>query len=65
MDGDMSVERLAARIRGEYLEMPGLRLTLSQAQRLFGLDAALCSRVFDVLTRDGLLSQGADNHFGR
>jgi hypothetical protein len=27
------------RIRGEYLEMPGLCLTLAQAQRLWGLEA--------------------------
>jgi hypothetical protein len=30
---------LLRRVRAEYLEMPGLRLTAPQAQRLFGLDA--------------------------
>ena len=29
---------LRERVRGEYLEMPGLRLTLEQAARLFDLE---------------------------
>ena len=33
----------------EYLEMPGLRLTAAQAQRLWGIDAATCRQAFDVL----------------
>ena len=40
---------LLTRIRGEYLEMPGLRLTLDQAQRLFGADSTLCKTVLDAL----------------
>jgi hypothetical protein len=39
-------------IRAEYLEIPGLRLTKLQAQRLWGLDAvtagALLSALIDV-----------------
>lgn len=31
-------EDLIVRISAEYLEMPGLRLTLRQALRLWGLD---------------------------
>ena len=34
-----SFVELLHRIRAEYLEMPGLRLTAPQAQRLFGLDS--------------------------
>jgi hypothetical protein len=34
--------RLLQRIRGEFLEMPGMRLTLPQAQRLWGVDAGTC-----------------------
>jgi hypothetical protein len=37
------------RIYGEFLEMPGLRLTTEQAQRLWGLDAQTCRYVLDVL----------------
>jgi hypothetical protein len=35
-------ESLVARIRGEYREMPGLRLTFAQACRLWQLDAPTC-----------------------
>lgn len=37
------------RIRAEYLEMPGLRLTLDQAQRLWGVERALCQRLLCAL----------------
>jgi hypothetical protein len=37
------------RIRAEYLEMPGMRLTPVQVQRLSGVDAAICKRVLDDL----------------
>jgi hypothetical protein len=40
---------LLTRIRGEYLEMPGLRVTFEQAQRLFGVDGTLCKKVLDAL----------------
>ncbi len=36
-------------IRAEYLEMPGLQLTIRQAQRLWGLDAPTCAAMFDAL----------------
>jgi len=37
------------RVRGEFAEMPGLQLTLPQAQRLFGLDRTICEQVIDAL----------------
>jgi hypothetical protein len=37
------------RIRAEYLEMPGLHLTLDQMQRLFGVERTLCEQVIDAL----------------
>jgi hypothetical protein len=40
---------LLTRIRAEYLEMPGLRLTREQAQRLCGAERLLCQRVLDML----------------
>ena len=45
----MNVEHLTARVRAEFLEMPDLRLTLSEAQRLLGLEADVCARVVDIL----------------
>jgi hypothetical protein len=52
---------LIRRVRSEFLEMPGLRLTVAQAQRLWALDHAVCTDVLKALvdarflfrTRDG------------
>lgn len=46
---------LIARLRDEYLEMPGLALTPRQACRLFGLDADTCRAVLGTLTQEGFL----------
>ena len=37
------------RVKGEYLEMPGLRLTIAQAQRLWGLDRSMCDALLGTL----------------
>ena len=41
---------IAARIEAEYLEMPGLRLTLPQAARLWGLDTSQSAQLLGELT---------------
>jgi Fic family protein len=46
---------LARRIVAEYLEMPGLALTVAQAQRLWGCDRATCRQVTDMLVAKGVL----------
>ena len=43
------------RIRTEYQDLPGLRLTLPQAARLFDLDMASCAKVMETLVKDGAL----------
>ena len=45
----------AHRIYSEYLEMPGLRLTSAQAQRLLGIDAAVCTNALELLVNAGFL----------
>jgi hypothetical protein len=40
---------LAQRLRAEYLEMPGMRLTADQVQRLCGIEGTLCRSVLDEL----------------
>jgi hypothetical protein len=47
--GTFAMEHILQRVKGEFLEMPGLRLTDAQAQRLWGLDAQTCSVVLDTL----------------
>ena len=42
-------EQMLRRIRSEYVEMPGLRLTQQQAQRLWGLDEDICSTALQFL----------------
>ena len=37
------------RVQGEYIEMPGLRLTTAQAQRLWGLDRSACDTLLGAL----------------
>jgi len=53
------------RIRAEYQEMPGLKLTLAQAQRLLGLDRQLCDVLLDELVGTGFLSHTSDGAFVR
>ena len=44
-----SRDQLLCRIRAEFREMPGLRLTKGQAQRLFGIRGDICDRVLAEL----------------
>jgi hypothetical protein len=53
------------RVRGEYVEMPGLRLTLAQAQRLWGLDRAACEALLGALVEAKFLSRTRDGAFVR
>ena len=44
-----------SRIRGEYHEMPGLKLTVAQAARLWHVDQTHIEKMLDLLVADGLL----------
>jgi hypothetical protein len=46
---------LIALVRSEYREMPGLSLTLEQAQRLWSLDRSTCVKLFEQLVQMGVL----------
>jgi hypothetical protein len=43
------------RIRAEYLEMPGLQLSVKQAHRLWGLDEETCARSMEYLVENRFL----------
>jgi hypothetical protein len=45
----MNVDAVANRVRAEFVEMPGLTLTVRQASRLFGLDQDVCREVVNRL----------------
>jgi hypothetical protein len=51
----MELERIVSRIREEFREMPGLRLTPAQASRLWGLEEETCIAVIDRLIASAYL----------
>ena len=51
----MESNTLVDRVRGEFIEMPDLQLTMAQAARLWGLDLAACRHVVDVLVDTAFL----------
>ena len=53
------------RVQSEYLEMPGLSLTLDQACRLWGLDDQTCSRVLKELVVRGFLALSERGTYAR
>ena len=55
---------LLHRIRAEFNEMPGLRLTFHQAQRLWGLDEKTCLNALAELVGSGFLARNA-GHYSR
>lgn len=58
-------EALLARMRGEFSEMPGLKLTARQARRLWGLDAPVCDTLLGELVQAGFLRRTSDGSFIR
>jgi hypothetical protein len=58
-------EDVLRRVQGEFLEMPGLRLTESQARRLWGLDAGSCAALLDALVATNFLFRTRDGAFMR
>jgi hypothetical protein len=53
------------RVQGEYIEMPGLRLTTAQAQRLWGLDRTACDTLLGALVDAKFLFRTRDGAFVR
>jgi hypothetical protein len=59
------LDRLTRRVRNEYLEMPGLSLTVRQAERLWHLPQRECEQLLGVLVDAGFLARTAGNAFVR
>ncbi len=53
------------RVRGEFEEMPCLRVTLSQARTLFGLPDRVCEWVLRRLESDGFLGRTPQGEYVR
>lgn len=58
-------DALVRRAQNEYLEMPGLSLTLAQAQRLWGLRRTDCEELFTALVDARFLMRTAGGVFLR
>jgi hypothetical protein len=56
---------LMDRIRSEYAEMPGMRLTAAQVQRLCGVDRLICAAVLDALVEAKFLYRYSDGTYAR
>jgi hypothetical protein len=53
------------RVQGEFLEMPGLRVTEAQARRLWGLDPGACEELLGTLVDAKFLFKTRDGAFMR
>jgi hypothetical protein len=60
-----TTQDLISRIRAEFLEMPGMKLTMQQVQRLCGIESSLCQAVLDALVEERFLSVKPDGSYGR
>ena len=63
-DRSLHMQEVCVRITCEYLEMPGLVLTLPQATHLWSEDAECCMRALDRLVASGFL-RSADGKYRR
>ncbi|MCM3878497.1 MAG: hypothetical protein ND807_00165 [Vicinamibacterales bacterium] len=55
---------LIKRVRSEFLEMPGLRLRVDQAQRLWNMDRSSCELLLSSLVEAKFLRRYSDDAYG-
>ena len=60
-----TIRDVLQRVQGEYRDMPGLKLTEAQAQRLLGIDCDTCAVVLSTLTERRFLRQTANGLYVR
>ena len=58
-------QRVLNRLRAEYLEMPGMKLTIEQVQRLCGIEPTMCKLVLDALVKTRFLCRKSDGTYVR
>lgn len=61
----MSQKLLLERVRAEFLEMPGLRLTVAQAGRLCGIRLESVHAILDSLVDSKFLCRKSDGVYAR
>lgn len=63
--GHTQVEDLLMEIQDAFLDAPELELTLSDAQRRFGLDGQTCRELLGTLVETGVLMRTDDGRYVR
>jgi hypothetical protein len=53
------------RAQAEFMEMPGLHLTVAQASRLWHFDSALCTAVLSTLVEQRFLIETRNHAFAK
>jgi len=57
--------KLVQRIREEFEDAPGLRMTIGEAARFWALDEDTCGRVLGRLLAGGFLAIDFDGRYGQ
>jgi hypothetical protein len=60
-----TIEDVVIRLRAEFVEMPGMRLTPQQVQRLCGVERGLCQTVLDSLVNTRFLCTSTNGQYAR
>jgi hypothetical protein len=60
-----TIHELTRRVQAEYEEMPGLSVTLLQAQRLLAIDEPTCAAILRALISRGVLRRTAQGRYVR
>jgi hypothetical protein len=59
------LEALLQRVREQYREVPGLKLTKEQATQLFGVAPSVCAAMLRALVMENFLSRAEESLFVR
>jgi hypothetical protein len=62
---DSVLQQLMERVEAEYAEMPGLTLTLPQAQRFWSIDRLTCATIFRELARRNVIRRTSGGDYVR
>jgi hypothetical protein len=65
MEATPQIREALMRIQTEYVEMPQLKLTKRQVQRLWSLPSEVCEAALTVLIREEFLVQSSDGTYVR
>jgi hypothetical protein len=59
------MQQTLARLRAEFIEMPDLRLTATEAQKLCGVEPSMCQAILDALVDARFLRLRPDGTYAR